>query len=155
MIALFSLLVRNMKRRWEQLSPTVWLLSQRWWPCCSIVKLITSPIQVRWRWTLYQSFRSRWDLQLCSWWPFHLKSSMVPKISLKCHIFKFNFLNYPSNLIWKKDQHQSCRSRWELQLGRWPLCHLKSFAVHKSSSHNLKLKIFKRSWMEKRQNPKL
>jgi len=30
-----------------------------------------------------QSYRSRWELQLCSWWLFHLKLLDVPTVWLK------------------------------------------------------------------------
>jgi hypothetical protein len=74
------------------------------------IKLITFSNQVRWR-TLYQNCRSRWDLQLYSWWLFHLKS-LAPKFSLVLIFWNSLFFKL-YNLGWKIDQNQSCRTWWQ------------------------------------------
>ena len=49
-----------------------------WTYACSTIKFIKFSNKVGWKQTLYPICISRWDLQLCSWWLFHLKSFMVP-----------------------------------------------------------------------------
>ena len=65
---------------------------------------------VGWRNYQYKSCKSRWVVQLCCWWLFHLKSLTVPKICLKLSYFEIQILNYSNKVGWRNNQNKSCRS---------------------------------------------
>ena len=56
---------------------------------------------------------------------FHLKSFFNPNFVLSCQILKIQNLNWTNELICKKDQYNSCRSRWVLQFCCLWFFHLK------------------------------
>ena len=58
--------------------------------------------KVGWKNEQNKSCRSRWFLQLCCWWPFHLKSFSVPNFCSKLSNFEIKILNYKK--IWRNDQ---------------------------------------------------
>ena len=51
------------------------------------------------RWKIDQNERhsSRWELQFCSWWPFHLKIFEVPKVWLKFAHFEIQIVQTTSD----------------------------------------------------------